>query len=385
MDNKKKSKENYIFKFLIIVLSFVIIYCIAGLFGIYFYLKFNHQPVYDPSKQTDIIIDNTNVMDQKNEEILNEKVQEKTVKKDIVKDDGFFASLLTPPERTNFLIAGVDKNENLTDCIIAGSFVSSNNEINIISIPRDTYVEIEPSKLKKMREVNRSAPSAMKINAVNVYGGKKYGMELLKSEVEEILDITIDYYIKVDLDAFKSIVDSVGGIYFDVPKGGLRYSDPGQNLYINLKGGYQLLDGKQAEGLVRFRKGYAQQDLHRVEVQQEFIKEFLKQVFAKENLRTNFGKLIATYIQYVDTDFSIEDIPKYLKCLNTLNTENITSATLPGYADMINGASYYIFDRKETSDIVDKYFYNTAIETETSSSETSSSETTTEDTEETEN
>ncbi len=359
IDNQKKVKESYVLKFFIIVLSIIIVYSIIGFCWLYFYLKNISHSVYDPSMQNDISIENESILIQKESENINESDE----------NDGILSNFLTPPPRTNFLIAGVDKNKSLTDCIIAGSFVSETNEINLISIPRDTYVELESDKLKKMK----NAPSVMKINAVNVYGGKKYGMELLKSEVEEILDINIDYYVKVDLDAFKNIVDAVGGIYFEVPSGGLYYSDPTQNLYINLRGGYQLLNGKQAEGLVRFRKGYSQQDLKRVEVQQEFLKEFLKQAFTKENLGNNIITLVSNYIKYVDTNFSVEDIPKYLKCINSLNTDNISSTTLPGYADMIDGASYYIKDNAKTKRVVEQYFYSTS--SETTENETTENET----------
>ena len=57
----------------------------------------------------------------------------------------------------------------------------------------------------------------------------------------------------------------------------MNYEDATQNLYIHLQKGMQHLDGEQAMGLVRFRKGYASQDIQRTKVQQEFLKALAKQ------------------------------------------------------------------------------------------------------------
>lgn len=265
-------------------------------------------------------------------------------------------SFLTSPVRTNVLLVGVDKSEGLTDTIMVASFISTTGEINLISIPRDTYITFSGSSLSRLRSVNSSAPSVMKINAINSYG-RSEGIQLLEEKIEEILGIRIDYYVKVNLDAFKNIVDTVGGIYFEVPAGGLKYSDPTQNLYINLKEGYQLLNGDAAEGLVRFRKGYAAQDLQRVKVQQDFIKAFISQVLNTETLIKNIGGLILNFIKYVETDFGLLDIPKYLKSINKIDTDNINSATLPGVPQTIDGVSYYIMNQSETKELVNQFFY----------------------------
>lgn len=286
-------------------------------------------------------------------------------------------SSLTSPVRTNALIVGVDKSEGLTDTIMIVSFVSTTGEINILSIPRDTYVTFSGESLANFRSVNKAVPSFMKINAINSYGGKS-GIELLQAKLEEMLGIRIDYYVKVNLDAFKSIVDTIGGVYFEVPAGGLKYSDPTQNLYINLKEGYQLLNGSDAEGLVRFRKGYSSQDLQRVKVQQEFLKAFITQVLNKETLLKNIGGLVINFIKYIETDFGLLDIPKYLNAISKIDTENINTETLPGVPQTINGASYYIVNQAETKELVDKFFYGSTTLNNTEKEES------TEDTEDTE-
>ena len=318
------------------------------------YKFLNAKPIYDPLKQRDSSLITENELKQQTEQ----------------QSKGIF----TPPVRTNVLITGVDKAENLTDVIMVASFISTTGEINLVSIPRDTYIDFQGDELKALREVNKRAPSHMKINSVYAYS-KKSNMDILKSSIENRLGIKIDYYVKVNLDAFKSIVDAVGGIYFDVPKGGLRYSDPTQNLYINLKEGNQLLDGDAAEGLVRFRKGYARQDLQRVEIQQQFIKEFLSQVLKKETIINNLGELFLSFVKYVETDFSISDFPKYVNTISKIDTSKMKTATLGGSSQKIDGLSYYMLDPNSVKEIVDTFFYgNTDPEEISSTTETSTQE-----------
>lgn len=197
-------------------------------------------------------------------------------------------------------------------------------------------------------------PESVKINSVNVYGGDKYGMQFLKEQTEKILDINIDYYFKINLEGLRNIVDSIGGIYFDVPEHGMKYSDPLQDLYIDIKGGYQLLDGSAAEGLLRFRKDYTRQDLQRVEVSREFIKEFVSQVFKRDTVKNNLNSLTSDCIKYVETDFSINDAPKYIECLK--NIKYFNDETLPGSGQIIDGTYYYVYDASETKKIAEKFF-----------------------------
>ena len=213
--------------------------------------------------------------------------------------------------------------------------------------------------IKELNSLGKHPPSSgiMKINAVHSYGGKEYGSIYAKKQIEELLNIKLDYYIAVNISAFRKIVDAVGGIYMDIPKGGLHYDDPYQNLHINIPGGHQLLDGKKAEGVVRFRKTYRRADLQRIEVQQQFMKEFFTQVLNKETIINNATSLITTFLQDVDTDFRLEDVPKYIRYISKFNSESISFYTLPGYPKMINGASYYLNDKQESAKLIDEIFY----------------------------
>ncbi len=351
----RNSKTNYKRKFFVTFFSVFSVLLVCLLFIFFGYKFLGAEKSYDPTKQRDATLISEKELKQQTEQTSN--------------------GIFTPPIRTNILITGVDKEESLTDVLMVASFISTTGEINLLSIPRDTYISYKGEDLTALRKVNRGAPSYMKANSVYAYT-KSAGIEPLKTTVENLLGIKIDYYVKVDLDAFVSIVDAVGGIYFDVPKGGLKYSDPTQDLYINLKEGYQLLDGKAAEGLVRFRKGYNRQDLQRVEVQQQFIKEFITQVLNKDTLVSNLGEITLNLIKYVETDFSASDLPKYLNCIPNIATSKMNTATLPGNPQMIDNLSYYVLDNSGTKEIVDQFFYgNTDPEKEETTEQVETSST----------
>lgn len=353
------SNSKYTKKFIKIFSITLFICLLIVTLGFFIYNNIFAKPLYDPSKQKDSTL-----------------LTEKEIQAD---NDSKSSGFLTAPVRTNFLIVGVDKEESLTDVMMVGSFISTTGEINLLSLPRDTYMPFAGDELNELRSLNKGAPSVMKLNSVFSYTQKNANVDFLKKTVENLLGINIEYYVKVDLDAFKSIVDAVGGIYFTVPEGGLKYSDPTQDLYINLKEGYQLLDGEAAEGLVRFRKGYIRQDLQRVEVQQEFVKEFIKQVLTKETIMKNFGEIALNLIKYVETDFGVSDFPKYLTSIQNIDTNNINSATAPGAPQYIGEVSYYLLNTTELKSIVDDFFYgNTSLEntsTDTSLNDENNSET----------
>ena len=261
------------------------------------------------------------------------------------------------PDLTNVLIVGVDNDETRTDTIMLASYNNVLKEINIISIPRDTLVSVNQNDwnimLNNFPALSGNRWREIKINSVHNYG-KEQGIDILKRQIESILNINIDYYVKVNFKAFRYIIDSLGGIEFDVPER-MYYQDPTQDLYINLKPGLQVLDGDKAEQLVRFR-GYAQADLQRVVVQQEFLKTFLKTLINKENILSNPMVYLKTIIKYIDTDFKINDALKYMSFISDLNSIKINTYTLPGEPEYRGGVSYFILDESLLEEMVYEIF-----------------------------
>ena len=266
---------------------------------------------------------------------------------------GFALSFLLP-QKTSFLIMATDKEGTRTDTLMLAVFDKKMKDISLVSIPRDTYIEVDDDTFSKMNEEYPEPSSkSMKINAVHHFGGEKYGTEMIVKQVENIIDTDIDFYAKINIEAFKYIVDSVGGIDFYVPMD-MEYYDPYQDLNISLKEGQQHLNGDQAEQVVRFRSGYSNADLGRVDVQQQFVKAFLSQVISPKTIISSpatFLNVLFKY-DYIKTNINILNVISYAFLINGINTENIETDTLPGYATYEHGQSVYKLNPDDTSELL---------------------------------
>ena len=221
-----------------------------------------------------------------------------------------------------FLIVGTDEASSNTDTILVGSLDTKKEKLNVVSSPRDTLVNVSWS-VKKINSVYSSTD----------------GINGLMDELEDIMGFRIDSYGVVNLEAFEKIVDTIGGVYYDVPVD-MQYYDPTQNLDINISAGYQWLSGEKALQVVRYRAGYADGDIGRIGTQQDFLKAVAKQMLSIDNI-PNLPALAQIYTEYVDTNLTTSNVIWYAKEFLKLDSEDITFQTLPGnYNDSINGGSY---------------------------------------------
>lgn len=330
---RKKNSKNYLFRrFFSIVFLSVFSFLILASIGTFGYLHFTKDMSDMPRKQANSKKDKKSVLDLFN----------KTPKK----------------LRTNVAILGVDKDQIRTDVMIVATFNSETNKIDLVSIPRDTRVFLSEAALADMRSRMSYVPDTVKINEVHAYAGKEKANEYSVKEVQRILGIDIDYFVKINIEAFRKIVDEIGGVEMTLTRD-YYYTDRAAGLYINLKAGHQVLNGDQAEQLVRYRKdnsggGYG--DLGRINTQQEFLKAFAKQALSPKNI-LNAPAIIKILFDYVETDISLEDALKYVKYLNDIELSNIEMTTIPGEARMVGGKSYFIHDEEGTKELVDKIFF----------------------------
>lgn len=275
---------------------------------------------------------------------------------------------------TNVAVFGLDKGGTRTDVIFVVSFNSETKEINLLSIPRDTKVKMTDEMIESLEERNRSGfipyhdgeKGVCKINEVHAYAGDGYRNEFSMMMLEDLLGIKLDYYIKFTPDTFKYVVDAIGGVDFEVATD-MKYTDPEQGLYIDLKAGNQHLDGDKAEQLVRYRDGYAAKDLKRITVQQDFMRAMMKQVLSTDTLLTNIQPLTKTVLSSVETDISILDALKYIKYINYINADSVKMETIPGV-----GGSYFTHDKKGTTEAVARLIYR--IETQEDNEENQNDE-----------
>lgn len=227
-----------------------------------------------------------------------------------------------------FLIVGIDAEGALTDTIMVAALDTVNKQLDIVSVPRDTRIDV--------------ARNPKKINSAYAVGG----IGQLQSEIKTILGFKPHYYVAVSLEAFKELVDAIGGVEFYVPQD-MKKVDRAQGLYIDLKQGLQLLDGDKAMQLVRFR-GYPNADIGRIETQQKFVLALADQLLTVSNIG-KIPELLAIFQRQVETDLSFREIQWFARKLMDLQVEtDISMQTMPieGF-DTVNGHSYvYLSEEK---------------------------------------
>lgn len=260
---------------------------------------------------------------------------------EILSADGTKVETTKKKDVINALVCGI--NENLTDTMIYVRYDVNSGKIAMMSIPRDTYV-------------TNDYCIGHKLNAI--YRGKN--VVPLVEEIQELLDVKIDYYLIFDTEMVHELVDAVGGVEIEVPMR-MKYDDPTQNLHIDLQKGLQVLNGKQAEMFVRFRHnndmtvGYSMGDLDRTKVQQTFIKAFAKTALSASNI-PKYPELIKIALEHTDTNVTVREALKYATDAAKIDVENIISLTAPGEAKYIDNLSYFVLDEDETRKVIKEQF-----------------------------
>lgn len=212
------------------------------------------------------------------------------------------------------LIAGTDESGINTDTLMLLNVDRDEKQISIMSIPRDTKVN--------------STYTPHKINgAYAANGSGEKGMFWLCDYVRQCVGIQPDGYILVNLDCFVELVDLFGGVEFYVPMN-MDYEDPAQDLYIHLQEGMQTLDGEDAMGVVRFRKGYDMQDLQRVNVQRDFIMAALSQWKTPANA-LKAPKALSILEENSLTDLTTSNLLWFAQSVLICGTDDMMMTTIP--------------------------------------------------------
>ena len=190
-----------------------------------------------------------------------------------------------------------------TDTMLLASYDVTNQKANVMSIPRDTMVNVNWD--------------VKKINSVyNMNGGGEKGIKALYKEISQLVGFEPDYQVILEWEAVGKIVDAIGGVDFDVPYP-MDYHDPAQNLVIEQAPGLRHLSGDDAMQVIRWRKndkdspyGYNKGgvgDTGRMELQQNFLKAVIKEMMQPKNV-LNIGKIAKVFEESVETDLSFQNI-----------------------------------------------------------------------------
>ena len=250
----------------------------------------------------------------------------------------------------NILIMGLDEARDIegatpddlvgrTDTMLLVRVNPEEGEVNVMSIPRDTRVEIPGYGVDKINEANSEG-----------------GAELAAQTVMHNFDnVKIDRFVRVSTNAFKEIVDLVGGVEVLVPKE-MKYEDKTQGLEINLQPGLQTLDGDKAEQFARFRQD-AYGDIGRVQRQQILLKA-LRQRMTNPLVITKLPQIVQVLQQHIDTNLSAEEMMALASFGLKLDSKDLHMVMLPGdFSDPEEyGASYWLADHAAISGLMRTYF-----------------------------
>jgi LCP family protein required for cell wall assembly len=244
-----------------------------------------------------------------------------------------------PEIRVNVVVMGVAN--GLADSIMLVSFDPNDGAVDMFSIPRDTYVERKGHKTSANSKINSS------------YG--RGGADNVVESVSSLLGIDVHYYVKVDYEAVKAMVDAIGGIKVTVPMD-MNYDDPVDGLHIHFEKDQVVSKGEDIIKILRYRKnnkggGYKDGDLGRVKMQQEVVRLGIEKVL-RGNIVTSFLKLQGPIKEYVKTNMSPKQMMYYITKTQKVEKEKISIQTSPGSADSINHLSFYLVDRDKMNELL---------------------------------
>lgn len=212
-----------------------------------------------------------------------------------------------------------------TDTMLLASYDVTNQKATVMSIPRDTMVNV-PWDIKR-------------INSVYNYNGQgSKGIAALYKEISQLVGFEPDYQVIVEWDAVGEIVEAMGGIYFEVPRN-MNYDDPYQDLHIHQEKGYRLLSGSDVMQVLRYRHdndmryGYADGDLGRIKTQQALLKAMITQLLQIKNI-TKIGDFAKAVKNNVESDLSFNEMLWFGKqaVMGGLSVEDVNFLTMPNTA-----------------------------------------------------
>jgi polyisoprenyl-teichoic acid--peptidoglycan teichoic acid transferase len=264
------------------------------------------------------------------------------------------ATPVTEGERVNVLVLGLDDDKIRSDTMILVSIDVENRKVGVVQLPRDTRARLA------------GKGTLEKLNAAYAYGvrDREFPAPLRAMKtVEDLLGVHVHYHVSIDMEGFKRIIDSVGGVWVDIPFP-MEYDDPYQNLSIRFSPGRQKLNGEQALKYVRWRKnndgtGYPDGDLGRIRAQQEFMKTVLEELFRPTNLPFLMNQAV-TVSRYVESTLEPARVVNLARFAMSLKKEDVEFTTLPGVdvwlPDTAEGQrlSYFLPDPEKTQELLDR-------------------------------
>lgn len=259
-------------------------------------------------------------------------------------------------DRINLLVLGEGgeghDGPHLTDTILFVTFKPSTSEVGIMSLPRDLWIPLPDGGQGKINAVNALAEKAR----------PRSGGEKAREAVAMLLDQPIDYYVRVDFAAFKTLIDDVGGVTVNVERTFTDFAYPTEDaLYkkVHFDKGWQTMDGDTALEYVRSRHGNNGEggDFARSRRQQKVMLALKEKLVSFDTLLnpSRVASVLETLSNHVITDMELWEIVKLAKAMRAIDTSKLSNRVLDDgpqgvlYASTItvsNGDAYVLLPRK---------------------------------------
>lgn len=232
-------------------------------------------------------------------------------------------------DNISIMIVGIDDSEkrsqgegnSRSDALLVATLNNKDKSIKLVSIPRDSYVYIPTVGYKD------------KITHAHAYGG----IDATRETVEGLLNVPIDYYFRVNFDAFIEIVDALGGVTVDVPYE-INELDENDKRTVHLMPGTQEVNGREALALARTR--HQDSDVERGKRQQMILEAIASKATSVTSF-TKYDKVLAAVGNNMQTDMTFDEMKSLFAYLQN-GMPNIDSLSLKGSDDMSSGIYYYL-------------------------------------------
>ncbi|MDN4492184.1 LCP family protein [Ureibacillus aquaedulcis] len=238
-------------------------------------------------------------------------------------------------DNVSILFVGVDDSEergqgsdhSRSDALVLATLNNKAKTVKLVSIPRDSYVYIP------------YIDGEDKITHAHAFGGTLASIET----VEELFDIPVDYYVRMNFNAFIDVVDALGGIEVDVNIPYAFYElDENDNKSIYLEPGLQQLNGSEALSLARTRKHDS--DIMRGQRQQDIIKAIAQKASSVTSI-SKYDDILEAIGDNMKTDMTFDEMKSFFSYF-TEGIPQIDALTLNGYDDTSTGTYYYQLDEE---------------------------------------
>lgn len=240
-------------------------------------------------------------------------------------------------DNVSILLIGVDGSDarqlgdrSRSDALVVATFNPEEKSVKLLSIPRDSYVYIPKVGYKD------------KITHAHAFGGTHAAIE----SVEEMLDIPIDYYVKMNFNAFIEVVDALGGVEVDVPYDRLEKDENDKNA-IQLKKGLQVLDGRHTLALARTRK--MDNDIERGKRQQMILQAIIKEMASLKSI-AKYGDVIEAVGDNMKTDMTFKEMTSFWEYVKG-GAPEMDTLSLQGYDDWSTGIYYYKLNENDLENV----------------------------------